>query len=104
MDRGRAQQSGTFGQPPQTKSKKFKIPTDNCCLLRPTSKNKIALAFFKVAYPYNSYQGHFIFKVQNPLYMLISIELSTIDWDFIFEVKPSKKHVINLEVKNITKP
>ena len=27
-----------------------------------------------------------------------------IDWDFIIKAKPSIKHVIDLEVKNITKP
>ena len=26
------------------------------------------------------------------------------DWDYLFEVKLSIKHVINLEVKNITNP
>jgi hypothetical protein len=47
-------QSGTSGQ----LHKKFiiiLILTENCCPLRSTSKNNIALAFLKAACPYNPY-------------------------------------------------
>ena len=35
---------------------------------------------------------------------VLPLNKETIDWDFIREVKSSIKHVINLEVENITEP
>ena len=35
--------------------------------------------------------------------LALPLNIETIDWDFVLEVKVLIKHVINLEVKNITK-
>ena len=55
-------------------------------------------------YHCNPYWVHFV--TRSKIHCICSLPLSKweIDWDFLFEVKPSIKHVINLEVKNITKP
>jgi hypothetical protein len=73
VDRGRAHDPAPSGIPHIT-NLFFFILTKNCCMLHPTLKNKIILALLKVVCPCDPYLVHFIFKVQDPIYMLTSIE------------------------------
>ena len=45
------------------------------------------------------YWVHLNLKAQNSTFMPTSTNTSAIDLDFIPEVKPSKKYIINLEAK-----
>ena len=48
---------------PTKQIKNVQVLTENCCVLRPSSKNKNGLAFLKATCPYNPHRMHFIFNV-----------------------------------------
>ena len=72
-------------------------------LAHPTT-NQTAVAFVQAAYPQKPILS--ALHLQGPkihyIHSLLPSE-QAIDWDIILEVKLSIKHVINLEIKNITR-
>ena len=81
-------------------------PNRNCCPSRPISKKKYCPCILEGRLITNVILIALHFQGPKFIIFICSLPLSkyAIDWDFIIKAKPSIKHVIDLEVKNITKP
>ena len=81
-------------------------PTENCCPSGPISKKKYCPCILEGRLITNVILIALHLQGPRSIIFICSLPLSkyAIDWDFIIKAKPSIKHVIDLEVKNITKP